>query len=166
MQGTVAMFVIVLALLAGCRSMTGQSLGTNVDDKTTTATIKAKLVADQLQNLTWVDVDTQAGTVYLMGTASSQAQKQRAEEIARNTDGVKKVVNNIQVRAATSSSSASPSALPAASAATGRVTSIDRSTGRLTLATNGGDVTLNVPPSSLANIDVGDHVAIDVRKVR
>jgi hypothetical protein len=169
MHSTMAMFVVVLALLAGCRSMTGQSLGTNVDDKTTTASVKAKLVADQLQNLTWVDVDTRAGTVYLMGTASSQAQKQRAEELARDTDGVKKVVNNIQVKAATTSSSgssASPSAMPATSAATGRVTSIDRSSGRLTVDTSAGDLTLPVPASTLSTINVGDQVTIDVGKAR
>ena len=165
----VATLTIAITLIAGCRSMTGQSLGTNIDNKTTTATVKTKLAADQLHNLTWVDVDTSAGTVYLSGTASSEVQKRRAEEIARNTDGVKKVVNNIQVTpTATSSTSGSqsPSALATKPASTtGEVTSIDRPTGRLTLKTNAGPLTLDVPPATLHDIEVGDRVAIDVKKV-
>jgi hypothetical protein len=167
-----------LTLTVGCRSMTGQSLGTNIDNKTTTATVKTQLAAERLQNLGWVDVDTNAGTVYLSGTASTQAQKQRAEEIARNVDGVKKVVNNIQVKpaAATSSTSqsnqstaaASPSAAAATSGAamhrynaTGEVVSIDRAMGHVTIQSDNGQVMLNVPESALQDIKVGDRVAVE-----
>jgi hypothetical protein len=167
--------IMGLAALAGCRSMTGQSLGTNIDNKTTTATVKAQLAAERLQNLGWVDVDTNAGTVYLSGTASSEAQKRRAEEIAGNVDGVKKVVNNIQVKpqpttASTNDrSSAASAASPSASTsdamrrytATGEVLHVDRSLGHLTLQSNTGRVVLNVPESALQDIKVGDRVAVE-----
>ena len=173
---TVGILVVGLVLMAGCRSMTGQSLGTNIDNKTTTATVKAQLAAERLQNLGWVDVDTSGGTVYLSGTASTETQKQRAEEIARNVDGVKKVVNNIQVKpqpATASSSQASPSAStvsPSASAsdpmrrytATGEVVQVDRARGHLTLQSNTGRVMLHVPESTLQDINVGDRVAVEV----
>jgi hypothetical protein len=88
---------VVLLLAAGCRTMTGQSLGQNVDDKTTTAAVKTDLARANLRNLTWVDVDTVRGTVYLHGTTTSQADKDRATQIARAASGSDRVVNNIQV---------------------------------------------------------------------
>jgi hypothetical protein len=174
---SVGIVIMGLTLTVGCRSMTGQSLGTNIDNKTTTAAVKTQLTAERLQNLGWVDVDTNAGTVYLSGTASTEAQKQRAEEIARNVDGVKKVVNNIQVKPAAATASTSQAsqstaaASPSASAATdgamhrytatGEVVSIDRSMGHVTIQSNNGQVMLNVPESALQDIKVGDRVAVD-----
>jgi len=95
---TVAAVLVLVAVVAGCRSMTGKSAGTNVDDATITASVKTKLVADKASNLTRVDVDTNNGTVYLNGTVDSAEQKSRAEELARQAQGVKSVVNNLQVQ--------------------------------------------------------------------
>jgi osmotically-inducible protein OsmY len=83
--------------LAGCQAMTGKTAGENVDDATTTAAVKTKLVADKAANLTRIDVNTNNGIVYLNGTVDSPQQKAKAEEIARDVKGVKKVVNNLQV---------------------------------------------------------------------
>lgn len=93
----VAVMVVVLALAAGCRSATGRSFGTIVDDQSTHASLKAKLAADRFANLTWVGVDVQNGVVTLSGNAKSEIQKQRAENIARQQPGVRGVVNNIMV---------------------------------------------------------------------
>jgi hyperosmotically inducible protein len=160
--------LVSLLLLAavGCRSMTGQSLGTNIDNKTTTATVKARLAADQLQNLTWVDVDTSAGTVYLTGTASSEAQKRRAEEVARSVGGVREVVNNIQVRpgVATGAASASPAttSAPGRQLMTGQVTRIDHGSGQVTLQTGQGDLLLQLPPGAVAGVQQGDRVTVEL----
>jgi hypothetical protein len=180
---TLGILMMGLAALAGCRSMTGQSLGTNIDNKATTATVKAQLAAERLQNLGWVDVDTNAGTVYLSGTASSEAQKRRAEEIARNVDGVTKVVNNIQVKpqpttgatsgaSSTGSSSMGPSASPSDAmrrySASGEVLHVDRTLNQLTLQSNTGRVVLKVPESALHDIQVGDRIAVElaIRQLR
>lgn len=45
-----------------------------------------------------VNVDVTNGTVYLSGSVESAGQKTRAEQVARDTKGVKSVVNNLQVR--------------------------------------------------------------------
>jgi hyperosmotically inducible protein len=45
-----------------------------------------------------VDVDTNNGTVYLIGTVDSPEQKTRAEQLAWQASGVKSVVNNLQVK--------------------------------------------------------------------
>jgi hyperosmotically inducible protein len=95
---TVAVVLVLVAVVAGCRSLTGKSAGTNVDDATITASVKSKLVADKASNLTRVDVDTNNGTVYLNGTVDSAEQKSRAEQLAWQAQGVKSVVNNLQVQ--------------------------------------------------------------------
>jgi hyperosmotically inducible periplasmic protein len=95
---TVAALLALVALVAGCQSMTGKSAGTNIDDATITATVKAKLVGEKASNLTRVDVDTNNGTVYLNGTVESPEQKSRAEQLAWQASGVKTVVNNLQVQ--------------------------------------------------------------------
>jgi hyperosmotically inducible protein len=95
---TAAALLVLVMAIAGCESMTGKSAGTNVDDATITASVKSKLVADRAANLTRVDVDTNSGTVYLNGTVDSAEQKARAEQLARQAQGVKSVVNNLQVQ--------------------------------------------------------------------
>jgi hyperosmotically inducible periplasmic protein len=87
-------------MLSGCTALTGETLGQNIDDTTLTATVKTKLSVDKLANLTRIDVDTYNGVVSLNGVVSTPEEKQRAEEIARTVNGVKKVVNNLQVRQA------------------------------------------------------------------
>jgi hyperosmotically inducible protein len=78
--------------------MTGQSAGQYVDDRTITASVKSKLVADRASNLTRVDVDTTNRVVSLNGVVQSPDQKQRAEELAMQVSGVRSVNNNLQIQ--------------------------------------------------------------------
>jgi hyperosmotically inducible protein len=94
----VAVLIVLVAVVAGCQSMTGKSTGANIDDATITASVKAKLVGEKASNLTRVDVDTNNGTVYLNGTVESAEQKSKAEQLAWQASGVKTVVNNLQVQ--------------------------------------------------------------------
>jgi hyperosmotically inducible protein len=94
----VAVLFVLVAVVAGCQSMTGKSTGTNIDDATITASVKAKLVGEKASNLTRVDVDTNNGTVYLNGTVELAEQKSKAEQLAWQASGVKTVVNNLQVQ--------------------------------------------------------------------
>lgn len=89
--------VALIGLGTGCRSMTGRSLGTNIDDKTINAQVKARLSAHDWRNLTWVDVDTKSGVVYLIGNVRTEAEKERVTELAQGHVGVRQVVNNLQV---------------------------------------------------------------------
>ena len=92
-----AVFSLVL-LLGGCQSMTGRTAGQNIDDSNTTAAVKARLAQDKVSSLTRIDVDTNGGVVALNGTVESAEQRARAEQIARNVGGVKRVINNLQVQ--------------------------------------------------------------------
>jgi osmotically-inducible protein OsmY len=94
---TLAHLLMIVSLAAACQSLTGKSVGTNIDDTTITASVKTKLVADKPTNLTRVDVDTNNGTVYLNGAVDSAEQRARAEQLAWLANGVKGVVNNLQV---------------------------------------------------------------------
>ena len=105
MRPTLMKRIIVAGMLSlflsvtGCTSMTGQTAGQYVDDSTITASVKAKLVADKVANFTRVDVDTTNKVAALNGIVASPAQKARAEELAMQVSGVRKVDNNLQVQA-------------------------------------------------------------------
>ncbi len=89
--------LMVSLLLVSCQSMTGRSAGRNVDDASLTASVNAALVSDKPSNFTRIDVDTTNGVVALNGTVETPEQRSRAEQLARRVDGVKRVVNNLQV---------------------------------------------------------------------
>ena len=83
----------------GCSIMRGQeTAGAYVDDTTITTAIKAKFVEDKTVDAAAIKVQTLNGTVQLSGFAKSQAEKMQAENIARNTKGVRAVQNNLTVR--------------------------------------------------------------------
>ena len=94
---------LAIALLlsgAGCTAMTGETAGQNIDDSTITASVKTKLAADKIGSLTRIDVDTTRQVVSLNGVVESPEQKARAEQLASQVNGVKKVNNNLQVQKA------------------------------------------------------------------
>jgi hyperosmotically inducible periplasmic protein len=94
---SVLFLMTILALGAGCHSMTGESAGQNVDDATITTQVKAKLAAEKASNLTRVSVATARGNVSLTGIVPTATDRVRAEEIARGVKGVQGVANNLQV---------------------------------------------------------------------
>ena len=93
-----AALLLAVLMIFGCQAVTGRTAGRNIDDATLTASVKSSLVADKVSNLTRVDVDTTNGVVSLNGVVESPEQKRRAEELASRVDGVKKVINNLQVQ--------------------------------------------------------------------
>ena len=84
--------------LSGCQAMTGETAGQNIDDTTITSTVKSKLATEKVGTLTRVGVNTNLGVVQLTGIVNSAEEKARAEEVARSVSGVKRVVNNLQVK--------------------------------------------------------------------
>ena len=96
--GTLSLCALLLLAVSGCTTLTGETMGQNIDDTNLTATVKAKLVADKASNLTRVEVTTIRGVVHLTGVVDNAAQRARAEQIAAQVSGVKSVVNNLQTR--------------------------------------------------------------------
>ena len=60
--------------------------------------MSAKFVDEKLLKGSNIDVDTKDHVVTLKGTVRSDAAKARAVEIARNTEGVVNVVNQLVVK--------------------------------------------------------------------
>ena len=75
-----------------------QTVGAYMDDTGITTAVKAKMAEDKTVSATAISVETLNGTVQLSGFAKSQAEKDRAEAIARNTKHVRDVRNSIVVR--------------------------------------------------------------------
>jgi hyperosmotically inducible protein len=71
--------------------------GAAVTDAAVTSAVKAKFLADTTVQGLKIDVDTSAGVVSLNGTVASRAEADRAMMLARNTEGVKRVVDNLKV---------------------------------------------------------------------
>lgn len=74
--------------------------GVWVDDVTTTAAVKGKLLANPNTKGLQIDVDTRADVVTLSGQVASAEEKQLAEQLARNTGDVRDVRNELTVRRA------------------------------------------------------------------
>jgi hyperosmotically inducible protein len=63
-----------------------------------TAKIKAKMALDDSVKALDIDVDTVGTTVTVSGVVTSDAQRQRVLALARETEGVKQVIDQLQVR--------------------------------------------------------------------
>ncbi len=73
------------------------SLGQHVDDAVITAAVKTRLLDDPQVKGLKIDVDTKDGVVFLTGSVRSQAESDRAVELARGTDHVRDVKPNFTV---------------------------------------------------------------------
>ena len=71
--------------------------GAVITDAAITTAVKAKFLADTTVKGLRIDVDTDNGMVTLNGTVSSRGEADRAMTLARNTDGVKGVHDNLKV---------------------------------------------------------------------
>jgi BON domain len=69
-----------------------------LDDAALTAKIKSKMALDDTVKALDVDVDTSNGVVTVSGTVRSDAERQRALQLARETDGVRQVTDRLVVR--------------------------------------------------------------------
>ncbi|MDB5809442.1 MAG: hypothetical protein JWN94_1564 [Betaproteobacteria bacterium] len=74
------------------------TVGNKVDDGIVTARIKAALLSDSSVRGFDIGVVTQKGEVQLSGFAATQAQIDRAVEIARGVEGVRAVDNKMTVK--------------------------------------------------------------------
>lgn len=92
---------LCLMLITGCESMTGKTTGQTIDDASITASVQKKLTSDKLSNFVRINVDTDQSVVTLKGTVRSVEEKSRAEDLARQVNGVTKVNNNLSIQSIT-----------------------------------------------------------------
>jgi osmotically-inducible protein OsmY len=91
--------MLVLMALSGCQSMTGETVGQNIDDTNITAAVKTKLATgEKASTLTRINVDTVRGVVSLNGVVATEQDRARAEQLAGQVGGVRRVINNLQIQ--------------------------------------------------------------------
>lgn len=88
--------VAVAALVAtGCA--TTQPASTQLSDAEITVKVEAKLAGDPEINPFNIDVDTNEGIVTLSGAVEKKFARDEAERLARGTEGVRDVINDIRL---------------------------------------------------------------------
>ncbi len=94
-----AFLALALMTAAGCASTQKQEgTGEYVDDSVITTKVKAELLNEPNLSSGQINVETFKGVVQLSGFVSSQADINRAVEIARGVGGVKSVKNAMRLR--------------------------------------------------------------------
>src|SRR3954469_23871798 len=92
-------FVLMLALSAiaggplGCSTI--ESASPKMADHQLSAKVKRALRRDPVYKFRGIDVSASNGAIQLSGFTSSQKEKQRAEELAKQIDGVNEVINRV-----------------------------------------------------------------------
>jgi osmotically-inducible protein OsmY len=74
-----------------------ETVGGSLDDAWIHAKIVAQLIGDKDTPERKINVDVNQNVVTLRGTVDSASQKEEAERIAKETDGVKRVINQLRV---------------------------------------------------------------------
>ena len=100
--GKTTLATLLLLSLGACSIFSGsESGGQYVDDTTITTKVKESFVADPQVQASQIHVETMHGVVQLSGFVQSPKSEARAVELARQTDGVRSVKDNIVIGVAT-----------------------------------------------------------------
>jgi osmotically-inducible protein OsmY len=94
---TLALAVIAAGALALAGCATGGTAGEQIDDTWISSKVQSKITADPQLNPFRIDVDVNNGIVRLSGVVDSRAARSEAEKLARDTEGVRRVENDIQI---------------------------------------------------------------------
>ena len=92
----VTLMVTFVSACAGSR--TQSSTGDYLDDSVITSKVKAKLLEDKDVSGLAVNVETFKGVVQLSGFVKSEAERQKAVQLARSVGGVKDIKDDIQLK--------------------------------------------------------------------
>ncbi|MEZ5582036.1 MAG: BON domain-containing protein [Candidatus Competibacteraceae bacterium] len=101
--------LLLISMLGGCAGLPGGGAGDTTqtttgsaqqsraapNDSAITAAIKSAMQQDDLLNGASVNVVSEQGIVTLSGQLSSARAANRAFSVARNTDGVRRVISNL-----------------------------------------------------------------------
>jgi osmotically-inducible protein OsmY len=95
----ILVLTIVLALAWGCGSTaTTEGTGEYVDDSVITGKVKSSIFSDSSLKVNEINVETFKGVVQLSGFVKSQADAEKAVQIARGVAGVKSVKNDMRIK--------------------------------------------------------------------
>jgi hyperosmotically inducible protein len=166
---SLALAALLALAIGGVVSAHARTVGEFIDDTRISAEVTTKLTAESPSNFLKIDVRTESGIVTLSGTVDSSEKRARAAQVAGAVNGVKGLVNNIQVAGAAtppSSGSSTSSTSPTTPFvdATGTVASVDSSSGTITLSDGrvlrATDRTAVYQPTTVLALKPGDHVLV------
>jgi osmotically-inducible protein OsmY len=89
--------VLALVLVAPLTTACGKTVGETIDDTTITTRVKTAMLNDESVGGLRIDVDTFKGVVTLSGRVKSEAERQKAVQVARGVPGVTEVKDAMQV---------------------------------------------------------------------
>ncbi|EZQ18025.1 transporter [Halopseudomonas bauzanensis] len=155
----------------------GAAFSTRFNDATTTATVKSKLLWNRNTEGLDINVGTRNGVVTLQGNTDSAESKELAERLARNTEGVRQVDNQLEVNAEAGTADKARDKADQAGAAisdawiSSKVKSsflFNNSLDGLDISvdTKGGQVTLGGQVATSAEKDLAIEIAEDIRGVQ
>jgi hyperosmotically inducible periplasmic protein len=160
----------LLALaVGGVVTAHARTVGEFIDDARIAAEVMAKLTADSPSNFLKINAKSETGVVTLSGTVDSADKRARAAQIVSAVNGVKGLVNNIQVAGGEAPTPPTTNVPPSPVGtsvidATGTIASVDASTGTITLADGrvlrAGDRTSVYQPTSVNALRPGDQVLV------
>ena len=91
--------MLTVTLVSACAgSQTKESTGEYLDDSMITSKVKAQLLGDKEVSGLAINVETFKAVVQLSGFAKTEAERQKAAQLARSVGGVKDVKNDIQLK--------------------------------------------------------------------
>ena len=85
--------LIAMPIATGC----GKTVGETIDDTTITTRVKTAMLNDPNVGGLRIDVDTFKGVVTLSGRVKSQAEHDKAIQVARSISGVVDVKDGLQI---------------------------------------------------------------------
>jgi hypothetical protein len=104
----IAFTILTATLVSTSPPVLARSVGQVIDDAAIATSVKAKLVADAMSNLTKLNVKVNDGVVTLSGDVDAPLRRDRAVQIAAAVEGVKSVVDNIHVTGVTPTAQVPP----------------------------------------------------------
>jgi hyperosmotically inducible protein len=94
-----AFLAVTLVSVVGCASTSGkEGTGEYVDDAVITTKVKAAIFNEPTLKSAEINVETFKGVVQLSGFVNSQADINKAAELARSVKGVTSVKNDMRVK--------------------------------------------------------------------
>jgi len=90
-KGWGVMALVALLIMSWTPMVVAGTTGDVIDDAIITTKVKSSFVADAVVSALDIDVDTSQGVVKLTGVVNNEQERQRAIQIAHDTEGVKQV---------------------------------------------------------------------------
>jgi hyperosmotically inducible protein len=143
MKTRIVAALAALALVSSAPAFAAKTTpGEAVDDSTVTATIKAALFDNKNTHSAAIHVETYKGIVLLSGFVKTQAEKDAAGAIAKDTSGVKEVRNSIALHDGTSSGTKLDDTVVTSRVKAALIDAADVKSGQVNVETEGGIVQL------------------------